>query len=98
VPRGDGTWRLHYDPAIAEPFKSGPLETPPLWSLYDRITCPTWIVRGEQSDLLSDDVATEMTRRGPRAYRVDVPGVGHAPTFIPDNQIAIVERFLCAPA
>ena len=97
VPRGDGTWRLHYDPAIAAPIKSAPLEAVPLWSLYDRITCPTWIVRGERSDLLTDEVATEMTRRGPRAHRVDVPGVGHAPTFIPDDQIAIVERFLAAP-
>jgi pimeloyl-ACP methyl ester carboxylesterase len=98
VPRDDGTWRLHYDPRIAEPFRAGPLEAPPLWALYDRISCPTWVVRGERSDLLTAATADEMTRRGPRARRVDVAGVGHAPTFIPDDQIAIVERFLDAPA
>jgi pimeloyl-ACP methyl ester carboxylesterase len=98
VRRDDGTWRLHYDPRIALPFRDAPLESPPLWPLYDRIACPTWVVRGERSDLLSDAVAAEMTRRGPRAHRVDVAGVGHAPTFIPDDQIAIVERFLEAPA
>lgn len=90
----DGSWRLHYDPRIAEPFIGTPVEAPPLWPLYDRITCPTWVVRGEGSDLLSGETADEMTRRGPRAHRVEVPGVGHAPTFIPDDQIAIVERFL----
>jgi pimeloyl-ACP methyl ester carboxylesterase len=71
-----------------------PREAPDLWPLYDRIACPTWIVRGAHSDLLSDAVAGEMTRRGPRAHRVDVAGVGHAPTFIPDDQIGIVEAFL----
>lgn len=96
VVQRDGAWRLHYDPRIAEPFRNAPLEAPPLWPLYDRIACPTWVVRGERSDLLTDADAAEMTRRGPRAHRVDVAGVGHAPTFIPDDQIAIVERFLDA--
>jgi pimeloyl-ACP methyl ester carboxylesterase len=98
VRRDDGTWRLHYDPRIAEPFRQMPPEAPPLWPLYDRIACPTWVVRGAESDLLSEATADEMTRRGPRAHRVDVAGVGHAPTFIPDDQIAIVERFLAATA
>jgi pimeloyl-ACP methyl ester carboxylesterase len=96
VPSGDGTWRLHYDPRIAEPLRATAGVAADLWPFYDRIACPTWIVRGERSDLLSDAVATEMTRRGPRAVRVDVPGVGHAPTFIPADQVAIVERFLSA--
>ncbi|MEI7446705.1 MAG: alpha/beta hydrolase [Burkholderiales bacterium] len=96
VPRGDGTWRLHYDPKIAEPFRAGPLAPVDLWPLWDRIACPTWVIRGERSDLLSDATADAMTRRGPKATRVDVAGVGHAPTFIPDDQVAIVERFLAA--
>lgn len=98
VVQRDGSWRLHYDPRIAEPFRSGPLEAPLLWPFYDRIACPVWVVRGESSDLLSDAAAAEMTQRGPRAHRVDVAGVGHAPTFIPDDQIAIVEDFLLQTA
>jgi pimeloyl-ACP methyl ester carboxylesterase len=94
VVQRDGSWRLHYDPRIAEPFRVMPLEAPPLWPLYDRIACPTWVVRGERSDLLTAETADEMTRRGPRATRVDVAGVGHAPTFMPDDQIVIVEDFL----
>lgn len=98
VVQRDGGWRLHYDPRIAVPFRSMPAQAPDLWPLYDRIACPTWVVRGERSDLLSEAVADEMTRRGPRARRTDVAGVGHAPTFIPDDQVAIVERFLDAAA
>ena len=90
----DGVWRYHYDPRIALPLRAGPIEAPALWPFYDRIACPTWVVRGERSDLLSREVAEEMGRRGPRAHCVEVPGVGHAPTFIPDDQIAIVDRFL----
>jgi pimeloyl-ACP methyl ester carboxylesterase len=94
VVQRDGAWRLHYDPRIAVPLRAAPREGPPLWPMYDAISCPTWVVRGERSDLLPAAVADEMGRRGPRARRIDVPGVGHAPTFIPDDQIAIVESFL----
>jgi pimeloyl-ACP methyl ester carboxylesterase len=98
VPRDGGRWGFHYDPRIAEPIRAQPGEAPAAWPLWDRIRCPTWVVRGERSDLLSAAVADEMTRRGPRARRVDVAGVGHAPTFLPDDQIAIVERFLAETA
>jgi len=96
VPRDGGGWGFHYDPRIATPIRAQADAAPPLWPWYDRIACPVWLVRGAQSDLLAAEVADEMTRRGPRAVRVDVPGVGHAPTFIPDDQIAIVEQFLRA--
>jgi pimeloyl-ACP methyl ester carboxylesterase len=35
-----------------------------------------------------------MTERGPRAKLVEIPGVGHAPTLIHGDQIAIVKDFL----
>jgi pimeloyl-ACP methyl ester carboxylesterase len=92
-----GRWRVHYDPRIAEPIrKAAGQPAPDLWPLYDAVRCPTWLVRGQVSDLLSEATAREMARRGPRATLVEVPGVGHAPTFIPADQIAIVERFLAA--
>ena len=96
LPRKDGSWGLHYDPAIAVPFRAQPLVALELWPLYDPIRCPTWVVRGARSDLLGAEVAEEMTQRGPRATRVEVEGVGHAPTFIPQDQIDIVKRFLAA--
>ncbi|WP_420225161.1 alpha/beta fold hydrolase [Pigmentiphaga litoralis] len=92
-------WRLHYDPAIAVAFK--PMAPPVamaaemmLWKAFDAIHCPTLIVRGEQSDLLSAATAAEMTTRNPNAQVVEIAGVGHAPTFMSDDQIAIAENFL----
>jgi len=91
----DGSYRLHYDPKIAEPFRKnmppGDLE---LWPLWDAVRCPTLLIRGAQSDLLSKATAEEMARRGPKAKVVELPGIGHAPTLLHDDQIGIVREFL----
>ena len=65
-----------------------------LWALYDRIQCPTLLIHGELSDLLSAETALEMSRRGPRAMLKTVVGVGHAPMFMSDDQIDLVRDFL----
>ena len=56
--------------------------------------CPTLVLRGERSDLLTRDTALAMARRGPRAKVVEIAGVGHAPTLMQREQIAIVQDFL----
>lgn len=94
-----GAWVRHYDLALAEPFRAmskerAELDQAALWRAYDAVACPTLLVRGEQSDLLSAGTAQEMTRRGPRPRLVEIPGVGHAPTFVHAGQIAIARDFL----
>jgi pimeloyl-ACP methyl ester carboxylesterase len=92
---GDGSLRFHYDPALAVPFNAElPHKDVELWSFYDAIRCPTLVLRGEQSDLLTRDTVAQMARRGPRAEAVEIPGVGHAPTLIHADQIGIVRKFL----
>ncbi|GAB3428594.1 hypothetical protein GCM10027320_07120 [Massilia solisilvae] len=95
----DGSWVRHYDLALAEPFKAITPEVAKageagLWAAYDAIRCPTLLVRGELSDLLSRETAQQMAARGPRPKLVEVPGVGHAPTFMNEDQIAIARDFL----
>ena len=93
----DGSLRMHYDPAIAVPFNAEmPARDVELWKFYDEIRCPTLVLRGEQSDLLTRDTLAQMAVRGPRAKTVEIPGVGHAPTLIHVDQIAIVRDFLLA--
>jgi pimeloyl-ACP methyl ester carboxylesterase len=65
-----------------------------LWPIYDAVRCPTLVVRGEQSDLLTRGTAMEMTRRGPKARLAEIRGVGHAPTLMHSDQIALVREFL----
>ena len=97
-PDGDG-YKPHYDPAIAVPFKA---LTPELvargeamtWAAYDAIACPTLLLRGADSDLLSRETAIAMTQRGPKAQLREFEGVGHAPMLIADDQVRTVREFL----
>lgn len=95
----DGKWMRHYDLALAEPFKTTTPQAATfaeqmLWAAYDAIKCPTLLVRGAESDLLSPQTAEAMTQRGPRAQLVELPGVGHAPTFMHAPQIEMARKFL----
>jgi len=91
----DGSWRPHYDMRIGEAFRATmPEKDLELWHLYDAVRCPTLLVRGEHSDVVSRQTAAEMTRRGPKAKVVEIRGVGHAPTLLQPDQIAVVRDFL----
>jgi len=91
----DGTYIVHYDPQLAVPFNENvPHQDIDLWGLWDNIACPTLVIRGELSDLLDRETVAEMQARGPRADAVEVVGVGHAPTLMKPDQIAIVRDFL----
>jgi len=93
----DGAYCMHYDPRLAAPFAAGrPHKDVEMWGLWDAIACPTLVIRGALSDLLARETVAEMTRRGPRAHAVEVAGVGHAPTLMKPDQIAIVRDFLLA--
>ncbi len=94
-----GEWVRHYDLGLAKPFAAitperAEQDQAALWAAWDAIRCPTLLLRGELSDLLSRATAEEMTRRGPKPTLAEIPGVGHAPTLMHANQIAIVRDFL----
>lgn len=93
--QADGSFRMHYDPRLADPFRNAmPENDLELWPMYDAIHCRTMVLRGEQSDLLRRETWEAMGARGPRARLVEVPGVGHAPTLMHADQIAMVREFL----
>ena len=94
-----GGFTLHYDPAIAQPMQAmTQAQTEQgrivLWGLYDAIRAQTLLIRGALSDLTSPDTARKMQVRGPCAQWVEIEGVGHAPTFVADDQVAIARNFL----
>jgi pimeloyl-ACP methyl ester carboxylesterase len=91
--RADGTWHLTYDPAIAVPFRTS-AAPPDLWPIWDAIRCPTLVLRGADSDLLSPATAAQMAQRGPKPRIVEFAGIGHAPMLLAADQYAPVAAFL----
>ncbi|MEF8704347.1 MAG: alpha/beta hydrolase [Candidatus Accumulibacter sp. UW26] len=96
--RTGGGFEMDYDRAIAKPYQKAFLEAKEinLWPMYDAIRCPTLVLRGAQSDILLHETAVEMTTRGPQAKLVELQGVGHAPMFLEEAQVRIVQNFLLA--
>lgn len=91
--------RLHYDPAIGVNLRAinaalvaaGEAQ---LWDAWDRLRIPVLLLRGADSDLLSEATATSMSLRGPKAVCVTLPGVGHAPMLDSAEQQSPVLSFL----
>jgi pimeloyl-ACP methyl ester carboxylesterase len=83
---------------MAEPFKSTTPELiaageTALWKLFEANTGEVLVVRGAQSDLLTRETLDEMIQRGQQVSTVEIPDVGHAPTFIQPDQVAIARKF-----
>lgn len=99
VPDLSGDLCLHFDPAIGARFSVPMWLDIVLWALWDKIECPVLILRGEHSDLLSQDTVDQMLRRGLAAKAgkvsaVEIAGCGHAPALLDAEQVGVVRRFL----
>src|SRR5690606_7223918 len=95
----DGRWVKHYDLGLAMAFSlpdagGAAAGEPLLWQAYEALDCPLLLVRGADSDLLSETTAREMLARNRHARLMEVPGVGHAPTLMHPEQVEPVAAFL----
>lgn len=98
--RDDGRWTWRYDAALRSPDRPLPRPEPEAaWALLPKITCPTLIVRGAESDVLSRETAERMVREIPDCRLVEVPDAGHSvPLENPGGFVAAVRGFLQAEA
>jgi esterase len=93
--QADGQWVWKLDPAyIQQRVQHGPPRRPALWPVLQRLSCPTLVVWGTESDVLSEAQARRMVEVLPQGELVAVPGVGHAPTLMEPVVLAALERFL----
>jgi pimeloyl-ACP methyl ester carboxylesterase len=90
----DGGYCLRRDPQIIWSWRQGPIEDVDLWAVWDRLTCPVLVLRGEHSDLLPHETAEEMRRRRPQAEVLQIAGCGHAPALLDEGQIGMVREWL----
>jgi pimeloyl-ACP methyl ester carboxylesterase len=75
LPNGKIGWR--YDLAIRQQWRQGPSTPEDLWPAWRSLTCPTLIVRGANSDILSPEAAQDMLAAQPQAREVVIPRAAH---------------------
>jgi pimeloyl-ACP methyl ester carboxylesterase len=92
-PRDDGKVELKYDPAAPRNW-----DTADLWDALPRITCPTLVIRGAESEVLSADVAEREAAAFANGRLVTITGSGHpVPLDRPTEFEQAVQDFLGQP-
>ena len=96
---------LDYDPAISDVFKVAPTSAPAaaapdLWPLFIAMATgkPLLLVRGADSDILEAAVADRMGALLPHMARLDIAGVGHAPTLEEPQALAALDAYFASAA
>ena len=90
--------RITYDAALRDAFMAG-LEAPPvdLWPLFDACGgLPLALIRGANSDLLSEATAAEMRRRRPDMIYAAVADRAHVPFLDEPESLGVLDLFLKA--
>lgn len=75
LPDGRLAWK--YDKVLRTQAREDRRDVPDLWSDLARITCPTLIVRGDESDVLSPSIAKRMLETLPDGRLVEIADAGH---------------------
>ena len=94
----DGRIVPDYDPHILDPLLKPPPRGQSLfaWLLFRRLARkrPVMLLRGANSDIITQPIADRMKARAPRLIVTEVPGVGHAPTLSEPAAATAIDRFL----
>jgi pimeloyl-ACP methyl ester carboxylesterase len=90
----DGQWTFRYDPGISVNFnQAGPIVDVDLRKFWNGVHGPALVIRGEQSDLLTAEIAAEMLRR-PHTELCVIPRTGHAPMLMNAHDAGVIRHFL----
>lgn len=92
--------KITYDPALRDAFLAA-FDGPPadLWPLFDACAgLPLALIRGANSDLLTQATAEEMRRRRPDMIFAEVPDRAHIPFLDEAESLTAIHAFLKACA
>lgn len=97
LPDGGCGWK--YDVELRESVRQGRMRpAPDLWPAWTALACPTLLIQGAESDLLTDEIAKRMIEAQPHARLAVVPGAGHTvPGDQPAAFLRLLTEFLTAP-
>lgn len=99
--RADGSFALAYDPHILDPVRNetqnfSNIQDIDLSMIWEAVQTPTLILRGELSDVLERETASAMRSKHLKCNVEEIKGVGHAPTLMEPEQIALITRWLAS--
>ncbi len=90
-----GRWVFKSDPEfLRQRAANGAGGLPELWAVLGRLSCPTLLVWGTASDVLSQEQAQRVVKTLPAGQLVGIPGVGHAPNLTEPEFLAAARQFL----
>jgi pimeloyl-ACP methyl ester carboxylesterase len=92
----DGSLKPRYDPKLAEALKNVDMarSVPPLWKEFDALaSVPVMVIRGANSDVLSEQTVAEMSVRRTDMDVMVVPDQGHAPLLVESEVTARIGEF-----
>ena len=94
----DGRWVWKHDPAIDQQrARDGAHGYPALWQVLASVPCPTLLLWGGMSDVLSEAQARKIVATLPHGTLATVMGSAHAPTLNEPDAAAALEAFLSTP-
>lgn len=90
----DGGLRPDCDPGVGKAMQAaggGPTE---MWPVFEGLKpIPALVLRGELSDLLSEDGVDRMVEQKPDLQRVTIPRRGHVPDLSEPESLAAIDAF-----
>ncbi len=92
----DGKWTWKYDAAIRSPdFRPESWPSEKLWQCLESLRCPTLVVRGANTDVLSEEVFKRMQEVIPNCQSATVEKAGHlVPGDNPRGFLEVLTPFL----
>ena len=91
----DGRWTYRYDRALRAPGTVRARDPEAGWQAVANIAVPTLLIRGENSDILSPELAARMMDANANIRMTTVAGSGHSvPLDQPDGFLAVCREFL----
>lgn len=86
----NGKWSWKWDPLMRDADTSG-WTTEALWDCASNIRCPTVLIRGAESGMISDETVQQMETIVPGLHSAIVPGAGH---LVPGDKPAAFHQVL----
>jgi pimeloyl-ACP methyl ester carboxylesterase len=91
----DGRLHVDWDTEIARPLRLRPRPPADLWPLFHALRgVPMLVIRGGQSDILTEATLARMIAARPDLRHVTLPGIGHVPQLDEPESLEAIDAFL----